>query len=644
MQTYTFTIRNFFVALFFNLFFLVLTAQENCSYYFRSIDGQCNNLEHLEWGSADIPFLREIPSHYGPPDFKQSYSGQGRLNPRAISNLVSHQEEGGLSINNLSSFVYTWGQFIDHDITATLSSETEVEPIPIPDNDPLFRIPIEFKRSAAREGTGINDPRQQLNKITAWIDASNVYGSDQEAANWLRTFQGGKLKTSSGDLLPYNTIDGEKQSPIDPNAPEMAGQDRLPKLFVAGDARANEQPGLTALHTLFVREHNRICDEYIRWGYTHDEDNYQGARAIVAAYIQSITYNEYLPSLGIQLDPYRGYNPEIRPDIMNIFATAAFRYGHSLVEENILLAEDDYLVYDVIPLERAFFNNTVIERNNIQPVLLGLATQLQRATDLQIVDKLRNFLFAPTPNAPGLDLAALNIQRGRDHGLPDYNTVRTHFLGAPAKTWDEITANFETQAKLKEAYGNNLNDVDLWVGLMAEDHQPGVETGPTAAAIIKEQFERLRDGDRFYYEIDPIVDFGVADDIRLSTIISRNTDAYFVPNDVFHVYSGFTNRQENSKNQQQQQVLRIEREKQQATLFPNPTSGIINLNLKNEEPAALDLQVVNVEGKVLQRIERIEIGSFHKSQFDLSNLPNGIYAIQMKVGEKRLYRRIILSH
>ncbi len=646
MKTNTSTLKLNLIILLTSLFFLPAIAQDDCPYYFRTLDGSCNNFENPEWGNAGIQMFREIPSHYGPPDFKYSYGGQGRLNPRAISNIVCAQGPDRYNFNDLSSFTYSWGQFLDHDITATPGSDTEEEHIPLPEDEPLFRIPIEFKRSAAREGTGIDNPRQQSNDITAWIDASQVYGSDNERASWLRTYQGGKLKTSYGNRLPYNTIDGEKDSPVDPHAPKMAGDDQLEKLFVAGDERANEQPGLTALHTLFVREHNRLCDEFIRLGYTDDDGNYNIVRSIIIAYMQAITYNEYLPALGIKLDPYKGYDPTVRPDIMNIFATAAFRYGHSNIDHELLIAEDDYFVSETIPLARAFFTTRVMEQYNIKPIILGLITQKQQSTDPFIIDNLRNFLFAPTPNSPGLDLAALNIQRGRDHGLPDYNRVRTHYLGAPATSWEDITTDPEMQSRLQAAYGNNINDLDLWVGLMAEDHIHGGEVGPTMAAVIKDQFERLRDGDRFYYEIDPVaIDWweDIKHEIKLATIIYRNIDAKFIPYDVFRVYDGYSAAP--PVPQQNKVSIAENKTKSQSNViaFPNPTPGEVGIRLKNEDSSTFELQVLNLDGKVLKQLNSTRIDAFHQDKIDLSDLPDGIYALQMKVGDQRIYKRVIKS-
>ena len=257
---------------------------------FRSFDGTNNNLQHPKWGATDIILKRELPSAYGSSDPLNSLAGATRKSAREISNILCEQPATATSTNNLSSFVFTWGQFIDHDITLTGEGHTEEAPIFLPTNENAFAIPIRFMRSEVMPGTGATSPREQMNLITSWLDASMVYGSDPTRASWLRTYRDGKLKASTGNLLPYNTNNGEQQGTIDPNAPSMATiPGSAPYHFVAGDVRANEQPGLTALHTLFLREHNRYCDQLKRNGYRNDERIYQRARKWVGALIQSIT-------------------------------------------------------------------------------------------------------------------------------------------------------------------------------------------------------------------------------------------------------------------------------------------------------------------------------------------------------------------
>ncbi|MGB1242456.1 MAG: peroxidase family protein, partial [Chitinophagales bacterium] len=182
---------------------------------YRTIDGTCNNPANTEWGATDIELMRTMSTNYSSPDTWNNMVGEDRPSPRAISNYLVAQPESVLSPRNLSSLVFTWGQFLDHDIDLTPEGHTEYEPIQMPEDEPLFTSSIPFFRSEIHEGTGEINARQQTNLITSWIDASNVYGSEQTRANWLRTFTEGKLKTSTGNFLPYNTIDGEYESNID---------------------------------------------------------------------------------------------------------------------------------------------------------------------------------------------------------------------------------------------------------------------------------------------------------------------------------------------------------------------------------------------------------------------------------------------
>src|SRR5205823_1787394 len=116
------------------------------------------------------------------------------------------------------------------------------------------------------------------------------------------------------------------------------------KLFLAGDVRANENSELTSLQTLFVREHNRLATQIAKqhpaWS---DEQIYQQARRLVIGEIQNITYNEWLPALLGQnaLPRYTGYNPGVNPGISNEFSTAAFRFGHSMLTDDVDFINND---------------------------------------------------------------------------------------------------------------------------------------------------------------------------------------------------------------------------------------------------------------------------------------------------------------
>ena len=167
-----------------------------------------------------------------------------------------------------------------------------------------------------------------------------------------------------------------------------------------------------------------------------------------------------------------------------------------------------------------------------------MAVQRAQELDNQVVDAVRNFLFGP-PGAGGFDLASLNVQRGRDHGLPGYNEVRAAYGLPRAASFAAISSSPAVQAKLAAVYASP-DEVDAWVGGLAEDHVPGALVEPTFFAILRDQFERLRDGDRFWYEsyLPPNLVQTVRDQ-TLARIIRRNTSigAELQPN-VFLVRQG----------------------------------------------------------------------------------------------------------
>lgn len=485
-----------------------------------SYNGTGNNVKHPTWGSAGSAFLRMAEAAY--TDGISAPSGADRPNPRDISNALMSQLEATESASGMSNFVYAWGQFIDHDIDLTdTATPAESFNISVPTGDDYFdpagtgtkTISLSRSQWDPTTGTGTTNPRQQVNSITAYIDGSMVYGSSTETADSLRTFVGGQLKTSEGNLLPVED-----------------------SMFVAGDIRASENPELMSLQTLFMREHNRLAGEISQSDPSlTDEQIYQKARQRVIAEIQAITYNEFLPALlgPNALKRYSGYKANVNVGISNEFATAAFRVGHTMVgNDTDFLDDDGNPVRDPVLLKDAFFNISILQETGIDPVLKYLASDRAEEIDTQIVDSLQNFLFG-APGQGGLDLASLNIQRGRDHALADYNTTRAAF-GLPKMTsFAQITSNPELQQKLEELYGD-VNKIDLWVGGLAEDHVKGGNVGETFARIIADQFTRLRDGDRFYYQnAFKGAELREIQNTKLSDILKNNTDLKNLQENVF---------------------------------------------------------------------------------------------------------------
>src|SRR3989440_7316114 len=178
-------------------------------------------------------------------------------------------------------------------------------------------------------------------------------------------------------------------------------------------------------------------------------------------------------------------------------------------------------VHDAEPLAGVFFNPPIVEQTGIDPIMKYLASSNAEEIDNKIVDGVRNFLFGP-PGAGGLDLASLNIQRGRDHGLADYNSTRAAMGLGRVTTFSQITSDPVVAAQLQSVYGS-VDNVDLWVGGLAEDHVRGSNVGPTFQRILVNQFTRLRDGDRFWYERDLSgADLAMVRGTTLAHVISAN--------------------------------------------------------------------------------------------------------------------------
>ncbi len=542
---------------------------------YRTFDGSQNNLTHTAYGQAGQPLRRMAPANYA--------DGAGmvdatRVNPRRISNRLFDQPDSQPDPRGLSDWVWVWGQFIDHDMDHTLTDgQAGGLEIEVPTDDPVFgdlrpTNYIQVTRSAFAAGTGNGSPRQQVNNISSWIDGSNVYGgraSDGPAGmdrpSWLRATDGtGQLKVSNGgpygDLLP-KYVDGLSPVMDNTHRPNMTGETPGDKAYVAGDFRANEHPALLMTHTLFVREHNRLTDILASTQPQLSSDEiYQRARKIVGTQIQAITYNEFLPALGVQLPVYSGYDATVDPAIANEFSTAGFRL-HTQINETIqrLDAAGNPIPEGHLSLAEAFFTPDMLLEGGLEPLIRGLATQTQQATDAKIVGALRNQLFQTFIPGTGLvgnatDLAALNIMRGRDHGLATYNETRQAYGLSPASDYDDITSDPAVSQALEEIYGaGNVDDVDLYPGMLAEDPVEDSSLGTLAGAIISDQFLRLRDGDRFWFENNldgvnedllTLADWSGEGDtpqtalewiggLQLSDIILMNTDVAFLQDNVF---------------------------------------------------------------------------------------------------------------
>jgi len=492
----------------------------------RTIDGTGNNLNNVTWGASFTHLQRMGDASYS--DGISNMFFASRTDPREISNIVVHQDNGRniLNTHGTTDFLWQWGQFIDHDIDLTDGSAAEPENLLIPRGDEFFdpnntgRVEMSFHRAIydPDTGTDVNNPREHENEITSWIDASNARAEALRDPN-----DRALLRTSAGNLLPFNT-----ENLTNANGPVRDAT----TLFLAGDVRANEQVGLTSLHTLFVREHNRLAELFrTRDPQASAEAVFNSARRLVIAEIQKITFEEHLPALlgPDAIPPYSGYDATLNPSIYSEFSAAAFRLGHSMVSDNLLRlnASGNPTAEGSLRLRDAFFTAPQLLQSeaDIDPILRGLATQRHQRIDVHVVNSLRNFLFG-NPMAGGLDLAALNIQRGRDHGLPSYNDMREDMGMERVQSFVMITDDVELQQSLTRANGGHVNHIDLWLGGLAETPltSAGSQLGELFQAILVKQFTELRDGDRFWYERDlSAEELELLADVTLASVIRNNT-------------------------------------------------------------------------------------------------------------------------
>jgi peroxidase len=449
---------------------------------FRPIGGSGNNRRNPRLnaipGSAELALT---PLNFAPGTNDGLVNGP---NARVISNVIA----GGTGANGqngqttdplASAWLYVFGQFVDHDIDL---EETPLTSAPInilvPPGDPVFP-----------QGTSIamtRDTRNPftntiVNTVAGYLDLSQLYGSTTAIAASLRNPDGTLASSDNGLALPV-----------------------VNDTFITGDPRVMENPELTALTILFMREHNfwvqALKAQHPQW--TGDQ-LYNMAKAITTAEYQNIVYTEYLPILiGPVLGPYSGYNPNVNAQVTQEFSTAAFRMGHSEVSDTQEGIDNNENVVFTESLAQSFFNTPEIdESNGIDPLLRSLGVDFAQATDIYTVSALRNLLVAGLVGGgvDEIDLIAIDIQRERDVGLGTLNQTRQALGFRRYGSFAELTSDPVLQQSLQAVYGN-INNLDLFMGGLAERHAPGADVGPTFQAIIGRQFQALRTGDRFFWQ------------------------------------------------------------------------------------------------------------------------------------------------
>ncbi|CAC5395141.1 PXDN [Mytilus coruscus] len=468
---------------------------------YRSYDGKCNNLRNPLWGSALTAQPRFISANYGDKynsgskPRKNSVRYGSLPNPRDISNTV-HKEGTTFARSCLSNVAFThFGQFVDHDVISTpikKSKKGEAKLQCCNGNTPVnrpeclsFSTPVgEFQTTCMHFVRSETAPRtdcspgysDQMNQVTSYLDLSSTYGSSKKMAD---------------ELVDRTT----------------------------GDTRHTEVPMLNAIHTLFLREHNRIVDILKKINPHHDGSKlYNEARKILIGIYQHIIYKEFIPKLlGTTLARYHGllptsyghktrYNRNVNAGTRNGFAGAAFRIGHTFVGKFVGTLDTYYNVNEQVPLEGEFFNPRTIRSTktfSVDKISKWMLEKFSGQSDPFVTSSVRDHLFETKPGN-GFDLIALNIQRGRDHGLPSYNKFRKFCGLQPALTFGYSAIglrdmSYEAASALQKMY-RHPDDIDLFSGGLSETPVQGGLVGPTFGCLIALQFKYYRNGDRFFYE------------------------------------------------------------------------------------------------------------------------------------------------
>ncbi|KAK8405843.1 hypothetical protein O3P69_001963 [Scylla paramamosain] len=478
-----------------------------------------------------------------PPDYSDGIShprvaldGSELPNPRLVSTHI-HKDDG-FHDHAATVMLVAWGQFMDHDFTLTAMpldprTRNELETcchlhpghknpycmeFGIPKNDAFYRLfgfdCIDFIRGfpGVPQNCALG-PRNQFNILTGVIDGNTVYGGNDNEARNLRAGVGGLLRTHDA----FHGLSMKHLLPLKTDVPDEGciREHDDQRCFLAGEIRVNEQLVLAVIHTLMMREHNRLAEVLAHLNpHWDDERLYQEARRIVVAEIQHITFNEFLPQLlgkevmdhyGLLLSDgyWKGYDPKVNPGISASFSAAAFRFGHSLLPSSVerWSPSHKYIaskrLHDLIRQPYDMFRPGVMDE-----YIMGMANQPCQTMDDGITQEVTNHLFEEAHERFGLDLVAFNMQRGRDFGLPGYGAYRKFCGLDPHISFHDLAHHMTNYTALmySEIY-KSVDDMDLWSAGVSERPLPGSMLGPVFSCIIATQMQRIRRGDRYWYEL-----------------------------------------------------------------------------------------------------------------------------------------------
>ncbi|XP_052037430.1 dual oxidase 2 isoform X2 [Apodemus sylvaticus] len=482
-------------------------------------DGWFNNLKYHQRGAAGSRLRRLVPANYADGVY-QALEEPLLPNPRLLSDAVAKGKAGLASVHNRTVLGVFFGYHVLSDLVSveTPGCPAEFLNIYIPPGDPVFdpdkrgNVVLPFQRSRWDHSTGQSpsNPRDQSNQVTGWLDGSAIYGSSHSWSDTLRSFSGGQLASGSDPAFPRDT----QSSLLMWMAPDPAtGRGGPQGLYAFGAQRGNREPFLQAMGLLWFRYHNlcarKLAQEHPDWG---DEELFQHARKKVIATYQNIALYQWLPSLLQKTPPeYSGYSPYMDPSISPEFVVASEQFLSTMVPPGVYMRNSS-CHFRRFPMEGSnsspalrLCNSYWIRENpnlktaqDVDQLLLGMASQISELEDRIVIEDLRDYWPGPE-RFSRTDYVASSIQRGRDMGMPSYSQALLALGLEPPKNWSALNPQVDPQVLEATAalYNQDLSQLELLLGGLLESHG---DPGPLFSSIILDQFVRLRDGDRYWFE------------------------------------------------------------------------------------------------------------------------------------------------
>uniref|UniRef100_T1KCF3 NAD(P)H oxidase (H2O2-forming) n=1 Tax=Tetranychus urticae TaxID=32264 RepID=T1KCF3_TETUR len=502
---------------------------------YQSYDGWYNNKDKPNLGSTGSSLSRLTSARYQDGVGKPLISDLP--NPFHLSSLLSTNDNENI-VNRLgkNALLVFFGEHVTNEIVDTRiqsSCPPEYFDVEIPSDHEFKRklgrsfMPFIRGKYSQETGKSVNNPRKMISDATPYIDGGTIYGRSKMVTDQLRSFESGRLRSDiSNKNFPAKNRNGlpNDNEPIYQNNTNSAHMESVKRFYATGDYHANENPFLLAINIMWFRWHNLIADK-LRKNNRHwdDEKIFNTARKWVIASQQQVIINEWLPIwTGKSLTKYNGYKKSVDPSVSHLFSGSAMRYGHVLVPPTVKLwfdvCDQSYNVnkrklrqikrknnplYNTSPVKlcNSFFSSFNLTEKSYKSFFLSLTVTSSRPDGASISKNLRRRTYGPI-DFTRRDLASVNIQRGRDFGLPDYLSTRSLFnlpvygdmYSINSNLWNSSTTNFH---KISTLY-KNVNDIDVYFGGLMESNANGI--GETFREIINEQFTRIRDSDYFWYQ------------------------------------------------------------------------------------------------------------------------------------------------